>query len=189
MGATGDCNGEIHIWNLQQSQLNQNTFSVEPYYTSEYSVEDIQWSPTESTVLCSAECHGAINVYDVRCKGKSMLHCLVHHNYSDVNVIAWNQKVTNLLASGSDDGVFSVWDLRSFEQPLARFQPCKKPITSIEWHPTDESMILVSDEDVTYVYDLSVEVDHDEPPDDNIPPQMLFMHCGNTFTKEVHWHK
>lgn len=205
--ATGDCSGAIHIWNYHNNNnsyyYDQNSWSVEPYYKSEYSIEDIQWSPTENTVLCSAECNGYVNIYDTRCKGRSMLHTLISPNYKDINVLSWNEKVTNLLATGTDDGVFSVWDLRTFSsagknndslKPLARFQPCKKPITSLEWHPTDESMIIVSDEDTTYVYDLSVEVDDDEQvnkQDDNnldVPPQMLFMHCGNQMTKEVHWH-
>lgn len=205
--ATGDCSGAIHIWNYtssssQHQTYDQNCFEVSPYYKSEHSIEDIQWSPTEPTVLCSAECDGYVNIYDTRCKGRSMIHCLTQTNHKDVNVLAWNTKVSNLLATGSDDGVFSVWDLRNFSstskdstsmnKPLARFQPCKKPITSIEWHPTDESMIVVSDEDTTYIYDLSVEVDEEEAkqqklPDD-VPPQMLFMHCGNQMTKEVHWH-
>jgi len=211
--ATGDCSGAIHIWNYNNNNnsyyYDQNSWSVDPYYKSEYSIEDIQWSPTENTVLCSAECNGYINIYDTRCKGRSMIHTLISSNYKDINVVSWNQKVTNLLATGTDDGVFSVWDLRTFSsssdkgknddslKPLARFQPCKKPITSLEWHPTDESMIIVSDEDTTYVYDLSVEVDDDQQAnklDDNennnidVPPQMLFMHCGNQMTKEVHWH-
>lgn len=97
-------------------------------------------------------------------------------------------------------GLFSVWDLRNFQskdippQPLARFTCHKKPITSLEWHPSDESMIVVSDEDGTYIYDLSIEEDEDEEKsefdgvDGSIPPQLLFVHCGSESTKEVHWH-
>ena len=97
-------------------------------------------------------------------------------------------------------GLFSVWDLRNFQskdappQPLARFTCHKKPITGLEWHPSDESMIVVSDEDGTYIYDLSIEEDEDEEKTDtagidgSIPPQLLFVHCGSEMTKEVHWH-
>ena len=71
----------------------------------------------------------------------------------------------------------------------------------MEWHPTDESMIVVSDEDGTFVYDLSIEEDIDENDGSNvvaatstedgepkIPPQLLFVHCGSKDVKEVHWH-
>ena len=57
-------------------------------------------------------------------------------------------------------------------------------------------MIVVSDEDGTYIYDLSIEEDEEEKNDDSgaegvdsgIPPQLLFVHCGSESTKEVHWH-
>lgn len=174
-------------------------------------MEDLQWSPTEATVLASAECGGYVKIYDTRCEGRAMLSRKIHENAADVNVIAWNPLVSNLLASGGDDGAFSVWDLRNFQssseqndttppQPLARFTCHQQPITSLEWHPTDESMIVVTDEDGTYIYDLSIEEDEEEDNDEGgvdgdrrkdmegIPPQLLFVHCGSQSTKEAHWH-
>ena len=76
-------------------------------------------------------------------------------------------------------------------KPLARFTCHQKPITSLEWHPTDESMIVISDEDGTFIYDLSIEQEDDQQQgvdDEDIPPQLLFVHCGSTNTKENHWH-
>jgi ribosome assembly protein RRB1 len=61
-------------------------------------------------------------------------------------------------------------------------------------------MIVVSDEDATYIYDLSIEEDEEEEDgngngkaasevgEGEIPPQLLFVHCGSQNTKEVHWH-
>merc|ERR1712226_1294534 len=158
------------------------------------SVEDLQWSPTEATVFASAECGGYIRVFDTRAPGRSMLNRQIHSNNSDVNVLSWNSLVTNLLASGSDDGVLSVWDLRKFSAndllPLARFTPHKSPISSVEWHPTDESMVAVTDDMGAYIYDLSVEEDESAttPGKLDIPPQLLFVHSGSEQFKEVHWH-
>lgn len=227
--ATADCDGNIHIWNAthpvistdivakykKNSPWGNSSFDVKPTYSAHGdnldnpSVEDLQWSPTEATVLASAECGGYVRIYDVRCPGKAMISNKVHASGADVNVISWNRLVGNLLASGGDDGSFSVWDLRSFQtpdpsispKPLARFQSHRTPITSLEWHPTDESMIAVSDDHGTYVYDLSIEEDDPESARGNaededmegriegeIPPQLLFVHSGSEMTKEVHWH-
>lgn len=193
--ATGDCSGQIHLWTPTES-----SFSVACGYVGSQSVEDIQWSPTEKTVFAAASAsQGLIQIYDTRRQGKSMISTEAHPG-TDVNVIGWNPLVTNLLASGADDGTWSVWDLRMFggnkrPEPLARFTYSKKPITSMEWHPTDESMILVTDEDATYVYDLSIEADPEEEAqqgvaeqEQSVPPQLLFLHCGSESTKEAHWH-
>ena len=69
-------------------------------------MEDLQWSPTEATVLASAECGGYVRVYDVRCPGKAMISNKIHANGADVNVISWNRLVGNLLATGGDDGEY-----------------------------------------------------------------------------------
>ena len=83
---------------------------------------------------------------------------------TDINVIAWNHLVTNLLATGADDGELSIFDLRRFKNgdPLAKFSTSKSPITAVEWHPTDESMLVASDENACFIYDLSIEEDAEE---------------------------
>jgi ribosome assembly protein RRB1 len=218
--ATGDCQGNIHVWNVADaisttSSWNQSSFGVQSYYApssnveeSPSSVEDIQWSPTEATVLATAQDDGCVKIYDTRAPNRFMISQLVGgsssnttNNGVDVNVLSWNAQVANLLATGSDDGGLAVWDLRQFSasipKPLARFTCHSTPITSVEWHPTDESMLLVTDENATYIYDLSIEEDDvpknktladSNPNVDDIPPQLLFVHCGSTSTKEAHWH-
>jgi ribosome assembly protein RRB1 len=224
--ATADCHGSIHIWNAthpvtakdissKMSPWGNSSFEVKPTYSpsgdniDNPSVEDLQWSPNEGTVFASAECGGYVRIYDIRCPNKAMISNKIHKSGADVNVISWNRLVSNLLASGGDDGSFCVWDLRNFQtqgqsqtpKPLARFHCHRTPITSLEWHPTDESMIAVSDDNGTYVYDLSIEEDdphqansHGEEEADGggvegvIPPQLLFVHSGSEMTKEVHWH-
>jgi ribosome assembly protein RRB1 len=179
--ATGDNNGDVHIWTMGEK------FSATPMYTSDNSVEDIQWSPTEATVLAAAESGGCVKIYDTRAPKRSMLTQKISE--TDVNGVAWNKLVTNLLATGCDDGKFEVWDLRKFseKQALARFTSHKTPISSLQWHPTDESMLVVSDDVGSFVYDLSVEAD-DTVGSSEIPPQLLFVHSGSPQTKEVRWH-
>lgn len=75
--------------------------------------------------------------------------------------------------------------------PLARFTPHKSPLNSVEWHPTDESMLAVTDDAGAYIYDLSVEEDEtttSKSPSLDVPPQLLFVHSGSEQFKEIHWH-
>jgi ribosome assembly protein RRB1 len=164
------------------------------------SVGDLQWSPTEGSVFAETESAGHVAIYDTRAPDRAMLRHCAHDNKSDVNVMSWNRLVSNLLATGGDDGTLNVWDLRQFSssttpvKPLARFSCHNTPITSVEWHPTDESMLAVRDTVGAYIYDLSVEEDTDAKSATttslvaDIPPQLLFCHSGSQEFKELHWH-
>lgn len=190
--ASGDCNGAIHVWGMGKSSSDW-TVSSKPFRGHNGSVEDLQWSPTEATVFCSASVDRSLKIWDTRGDAAQIT---VNAHTDDVNVISWNSSVGYLLASGCDDGSFKVWDLRSVRegQPLANFTHHKKAVTSIEWAPHDESVICVSSEDnqVT-VWDLSVEADDEEiaaaeSAGLDFPPQLLFIHQGQSNVKELHFH-
>lgn len=83
--------------------------------------------------------------------------------------------------------------------PVASFSWHRAPITSIEWHPTEDSCFAAAgaDDQVT-LWDLSVEPDEEEQPLargasgegrlKDVPAQLLFSHQGQKDVKEVHWH-
>ncbi|AOW02959.1 WD40-repeat-containing domain protein [Yarrowia lipolytica] len=193
---TGDCDGNIYQTSRGQSGF---TTSENPYSVGS-SVEDLQWSTSEKTVFASGGVDGLIRIWDTRQKqNKAALE--VRATNTDINVMSWNHKVSYLLASGHDDGTWGVWDLRSFQKPnpkpVAAFDFHKKPVTSIEFHPTEDSVVAVASEDSTVtLWDLAVEADDDEVKQqlkDNgdiaqIPPQLLFVHWQAN-PKEVRWNK
>lgn len=143
---TGDCDGNIHLWSPTDGELanySTSSFKVEKAYEpnggniDHPSIEDLQWSPTEGTVFASAECGGYVKIFDTRCAGRPMLSNKIHENNSDVNVISWNPIVSNLLASGGDDGkswkenndvhIFSTYSLMSCFHDFANTHSSPSP--------------------------------------------------------------
>ncbi|KAK6204492.1 WD40 repeat-like protein [Scheffersomyces amazonensis] len=195
---TGDLSGRIHLTTRTTSSW---VTDKTPFFASQSSIEDIQWSTSESTVFSTAGCDGYVRIWDTRSKKhKPALSTLA--SKSDVNVISWCDKISHLLASGHDDGSWSVWDLRNFSanqtpSPVANYDFHKSPITSISFNPLDESIIAVSSEDNTVtLWDLAVEADDEEISNqrkeskelNDIPPQLLFVHWQKE-VKDVRWHK
>ncbi|KAK9368681.1 WD40-repeat-containing domain protein [Lipomyces kononenkoae] len=201
---TGDVTGRIHLTTRGTSSW---TTDKVPFvgHDSGASVEELQWSQSEKSVFASGGSDGFIRVWDIRSK-KHKPALSVRASNSDVNVMSWSKNVSYLLASGHDDGSWSIWDLRTFNAnasdepplPAASFSFNKSAITSIEFHPTEESIVAVSSEDNTVMlWDLSVEADDEEIAAqkrddaagelDDIPPQLLFVHWQKD-VKEVHWH-
>lgn len=198
---TGDNSKNIYLWNPAGNQ-NTPTWDVQykqPFIGHANSVEDLCWSPSEDSVFASASSDKTIRMWDIRLDRKRSAAWIAAHR-SDVNVISWNQKIQHLLLSGSDDGSIKVWDLRNFKSNshVALFNYHNKPITSVEWHSTEESIFAAaSEDDQISIWDLSLETDQEEIKQystgakltDEIPPQLFFVHQGQSNIKEIHWHK
>ncbi|ODN04644.1 Glutamate-rich WD repeat-containing protein 1 [Orchesella cincta] len=190
--ATGDSSKFIHIWRPNESSwiVDQRPFSA---HTA--SVEDIQWSPNEQHVFASCSVDKSIRIWDARAKpNKGAMITKENAHDSDVNVIHWNRK-DPFIASGGDDCALKVWDLRSFGsgESVAEFRHHHKgPICSVEWSPTESSVLTTAGEDdQVAIWDLAVERDPEEKADDDmqdVPPQLMFVHQGQQDIKEVHWH-
>lgn len=168
------------------------------------SIEELQWSPSERTVFASTGTDGTIKIWDARNKRRQ--HELsVKASNVDVNVLSWSPNETYLLAHGDDAGAWGVWDLRTWKpssatkpaiienvSPVANFHFHREQITCLEWHPHDNSVMLVGAGDNTMtLWDLSVEIDDEESKDtggvQDVPPQLLFVHYMEE-VKEGHWH-
>ena len=173
---TGDCAGHIY-WTQLDAQAGGSQCNGAAFTGHAASVEDLQWSPAESTVFASASCDQTVRIWDVRCSPRRAA-LAVHCHDADVNVLAWNAGVDYLLASGGDDGSFKTWDLRTFASqaasaaqsyertmavPVAAFHWHKAAVTALEWHPTEASVLAVSGaDDQISLWDFSVERDAEQ---------------------------
>ncbi|XP_065830480.1 glutamate-rich WD repeat-containing protein 1-like isoform X2 [Oscarella lobularis] len=191
--ATGDCNGNIHVWNPRDGGDGSWHVDQRSYSGHALSVEDIQWSPNEATVFASCSVDKTIRVWDVRAPPSKacMLTQSAAHD-ADVNVISWN-RYEPMIISGGDDGVVKIWDLRQFKtgKTAAVFKHHTAPITSVEWHPTDATVFGAAGEDNQIsLWDLALERDAEasQSRDVDVPPQLLFIHMGQQDIKEIHWH-
>jgi ribosome assembly protein RRB1 len=208
---SGDCAGGIYWTQLDGS--GGTTVNGTAFTGHSGSVEDLQWSPSESTVFASSSTDQTVRIWDIRCDPRRPV-LSAHCHESDVNVISWNRNVSYLLASGADDGTFKTWDLRNFSHvkgsfentlsaPVATFKWHLGPVTSIEWHPSESSVLAVSGaDDQISLWDFAVERDQEQqsnttetdstpllaPNGMPIPPHLLFVHQGQKEVKEIHWH-
>ncbi|KLU92769.1 ribosome assembly protein RRB1 [Magnaporthiopsis poae ATCC 64411] len=141
------------------------------------SVEDIQWSPSEASVFASASSDGTVRVWDIRSKSRAAALSI------KISETDWKPAA----AGGGGKAAAS-----TSSTPIASFSYHKEQITSIEWHPTDDSIMAVAAGDNTVtLWDLAVELDDEESRDtagvQDVPPQLLFVHYHEN-AKELHWH-
>ncbi|KAI9861169.1 MAG: ribosome biosynthesis protein rrb1 [Vezdaea acicularis] len=205
---TGDNSGQIYL--THRADTGEWKTDPRPFLGHASSVEELQWSPSERNVFASASADGTVKIWDTRSKSHTP-KLSVQASSTDVNVMSWSRTTPHLLATGADDGVWAVWDLRQWRPssssssgsssapngrtastPIATFDFHRAPITSIEWHPSDDSTLLVGCADNTVsLWDLAVELDDEESRDTqgvpDVPPQLLFVHYMDS-VKEAHWY-
>ena len=198
---SGDNDGNIFVTTCNEGT--NWTTDHRPFTGHQGSVEDLQWSPNEKdrNVFASASSDGTVKIWDARSKSRTA-KISIKVSETDVNVLAWSKQTQFLLATGAEDGRWAVWDLRHWEssstgpapapKPIAAFDFHKEQITSVEWHPTDDSIIAVAAGDnMLTLWDLAVELDDEESRDTadakDVPPQLLFIHVMES-VKECHWH-
>ncbi|KAF4214430.1 hypothetical protein CNMCM5878_009240 [Aspergillus fumigatiaffinis] len=196
---TGDNDGLIYV--TTRTEGGGWVTDTRPFTGHTSSVEELQWSPNERNVFASASSDGSVKVWDVRSKSRKPAVDVKVSN-TDVNVMSWSKQTFHLLATGADDGQWAVWDLRHWKpnasapssqikaSPVAAFDFHREPVTSIEWHPTDDSVVAVGSADNTVtLWDLAVELDEEESREAGlaeVPPQLLFVHYTES-VKEIHW--
>lgn len=208
---SGDCHGAIYLSSVEGGDAGCTPFTEPTPFTGHRgSVEDLQWSPAERAVFASCGVDSHVRIWDTRAHNRSQAAlAFAAHSGTDVNVLAWNGSVQYLLATGADDGRFSTWDMRFLATkagtaaPLATFDwHSRGAVTSIEWHPTESSVLAVcGSDDQTTLWDLSLEADDalengapsaglfaNDAELASVPPQLLFVHMGQQQPKEVHWH-
>ena len=197
---SGDTAG--NIFTTTGTQAGGFVTDASPYTGHQGTVEELQWSPTEKHVFASASNDGTVKIWDARSKSRKAAVSVQVSN-TDVNVLSWSRQTAHLLASGADDGEWAVWDLRQWKpsnsiasetkpSPVASYTFHKEQITCVEWHPTDDSIVLICAGDNTItLWDLAVELDDEESRDtagvQDVPPQLLFVHYMEQI-KEAHWH-
>lgn len=195
---SGDNGGRIHQWEPREG----GTWDVKPrpFRGHTAAVEDVQWAPREAPVFVSCSCDSSVRIWDIRAPpGGGAMLSVDHAHPGDVNVISWGgagRGAGHHVISGGDDGAVRVWDLRVFEtgRSAATLKFHSGPITSLQWCPTEKGVLAACGaDDALTQWDLGLERDPeadigDMGGDDELPPQLLFVHMGDPDPKELRWH-
>jgi ribosome assembly protein RRB1 len=190
----------IRIWDTRQSQ--KSMISVVAHGSD---VNVISWNRSATYMLVSGADDGSLRVWDLRSLSADSFVANFAYHRCGKPAIAWQHFSLSSLC---------VHDTLGIELPprvtAARLTfvsgrdtgsgcGCRGSISSVEWCPWESSMLASTAGDgQVVVWDLALERDPEEEarlapssnaiaPED-LPPQLLFVHLGQTDVKEVHWH-
>ncbi len=67
-------------------------------------------------MIDSGSADKTVQIVDTRVGDMKKSQLLIKAHSKDVNVLDWNGKATNIIATGSDDKTVKLWDLRMIKQ-------------------------------------------------------------------------
>ncbi|CRG93158.1 nucleolar preribosomal assembly protein, putative [Plasmodium gallinaceum] len=196
---TGDNDGNLYLWLPHNSdKWNYEYWDFKKYadnkINKKYSIEDIEWCKKGNglgNVFCICSSDKSIRILDIRnLNNNNNTNINIENAHeNDVNVISWNENSEFLLASGGDDNLIKIWDIRNTRNSVAQLNFHKQPITSVCWDSKDTYVLLASslDNSIT-IWDLSVESEALEYSHSKYPDQLLFEHLNQNFITEAKFH-
>ncbi|KAL8434578.1 hypothetical protein Efla_000094 [Eimeria flavescens] len=200
---TGDVKGQVYLWlpreggwslqNLFASNKSKQKRNSKQEERAAVTVEELQWKPCEDgrgEVFAACSNDGSIKLWDLRVGVSAPSTAILLAHETDVNSLRFSPVHSHLLLSGGEDGKLKVFDLRCVQMPLAEMDWHKKPISCVDWHPSDEAVFAASSlDDSLTVWDMSVERDDaGHFSDGDIPDQLMFVHGGQRQISEFKFH-
>ncbi|KAL2131971.1 hypothetical protein VTI74DRAFT_4398 [Chaetomium olivicolor] len=135
--------GSLQLWDAakllagEEALMSRDTKHTGP-------IKALQFNPLRPQVLATAGSKGELFIWDINDTSTAFrLGTAAAH---DIDCVAWNRKVSNILATGSAGGFVTVWDLKTKKASLT-LNNNRKPVSSIAWDPNNSTNILTATSD------------------------------------------
>ncbi|OQR98641.1 hypothetical protein ACHHYP_08389 [Achlya hypogyna] len=150
--ATASTNGYIVIWDIQRdtAKLQKRDFKAH-----DRAVNRICWHPTDPNLLLSASQDGLIKLWDQRFKGKH-INTFQQQKSESVRDVKFSPFGDTKFAAAFENGTVEVWELGNNKKPELTFTAHQGHILSLDWHPSQSSVIATGSRDRSVkIWDLN----------------------------------
>lgn len=117
----------------------------------------MEFNPLKPNIIATAGAKGEIFVYDINDPESAFRLGAAAARADDIESLAWNRKVSHILATGGSAGFVTVWDLKS-KKPSLTLNNNRKAVSAIAWDPNNSTKLLTSTPDdttpVIFLWDL-----------------------------------
>ena len=177
--ASASSDGSVKVWDVRSKSRKPAVDAK----VSDTDVNVLSWSKLTAHLLATGAEDGSWAVWDLR-------QWKPGAGSTPANASA-NGKASTSTSSAAASPSASTSSAQLRPTPVASFAFHADQITSLEWHPTDDSIVAVAGGDNTLtLWDLAVELDDEESRDTagvaDVPPQLLFVHYVEG-VRELHW--
>lgn len=138
-------NGALELWDAEKLIAGKGEAALLSRTTKHTGpIKSLQFNPIKPQVLATAGTKGELYIWDINDPSTAFrLGTAAAH---DIECVAWNRKVGNILATGSAGGFVTVWDLKTKKASLT-LNNNRKPVSAIAWDPNNSTNLLTATSD------------------------------------------
>ncbi|KAK6858166.1 hypothetical protein PG995_005865 [Apiospora arundinis] len=134
-------NGSLDLWDAEKLIEGADDALIARTTKHTGAIKSLQFNPLRPQILATAGVKGELFIYDVNDPSNAFrLGTAAAH---DLECVAWNRKVSHILATGSAGGFVTVWDLKTKKASLT-LNNNRKPVSAIAWDPNNSTKLMTS---------------------------------------------
>ncbi|ENH68404.1 Protein transport protein SEC31 [Fusarium oxysporum f. sp. cubense race 1] len=139
-------NGSLDLWDAEKLIAGESDALISQ--TSKHSgpIKTLEFNPLKPQILATAGAKGELFIYDVNDIANPFRLGNAAARSDDIECLAWNQKVSHILATGGNGGFVTVWDLKTKKASLT-LNNNRKAVSSIAWDPNNSTKLLTATPD------------------------------------------
>ncbi|KAI1179553.1 WD40 repeat-like protein [Nemania sp. FL0916] len=139
-------NGALDLWDAEKLLSGDSDALIERTTKHTGAIKSLQFNPLRPQVLATAGTKGELYIYDVNDPSNAFRLGTAAARSDDLECVAWNTKVSHILATGGSGGFVTVWDLKTRKASLT-LNNNRKPVSSIAWDPNNSTKLLTATPD------------------------------------------
>lgn len=148
-------NGSLQLWDAEK--LISGASDAQISHTTKHSgaIKSLQFNPLKPQILATAGDKGELWIHDINDIENPLRLGNAAARSDDIECVAWNRKVSHILATGGSGGFVTVWDLKTKKASLT-LNNNRRRVSAIAWDPNNSTKLLTA------------------TPDDNAPVILLW---------------
>jgi cell division cycle protein 20 (cofactor of APC complex) len=100
-------------------------------------IGSIQWNPCKDNVFATGSKDNKVIIGDTN---DPRFRMVGKHHFGEICGLSWNQNGW-MLASGGNDNLVNVWDIRNFKEPVVSLQEHRAAVRALAWCPWKNSLL------------------------------------------------
>ncbi|KAL7822542.1 hypothetical protein V8C26DRAFT_389242 [Trichoderma gracile] len=150
-------NGTLELWDVEKLEAGASDASISKTTKHTGAIKALQFNPLKPQILATAGAKGELFIYDIGDIENPFRLGNAAARSDDIDCLAWNRKVSHILATGSPGGFVTVWDLKTKKASLT-LNNNRKAVSAIAWDPNNSTKLLTATPDdntpVIFLWDL-----------------------------------